>query len=86
MAYNITVKISTELILSSSSAVDLKKRYMGLVVWLSENLQRDRDYAWSIETRFIPALDNVSVGWDIPKYLWLNNEEDLLALKLKFLT
>ena len=85
MAYNFALDIPKLLITASDSATDIKKRYTGIVIWLSENLQRDRDYAWDDGFECISWFGNESVGWDVPKRLYLNNEEDYMVLKLKFL-
>lgn len=85
MAYNFTVDLSGKLLKASESVTDFKKRYSGLIIWTSY-LQHIRDYDLSIETVYISSIKDETLGWDIPKYIFLNNEEDLLYLKLKFLT
>jgi len=69
MAYNYTVPLK-------------KTPYyvkINVILWCYQNLSYGKDFACSEETTNIHNTEVASPDW-----LWLNKEEDVLALRLKF--
>ena len=67
MAYNISIRLD-----------NIPYRVLSdIIIWCHRNMCLDKD--WAISDEYI-EINGVEVS--APKYLWLNDEADLVAMKL----